>query len=898
MSNQESIQYEKLIKEREDFSIFNHGGSSDYWAHTICAGCYCVCGVKVRVVDGEPVAIESIPESDLGARGGMCGKGVATIIDYHDPNRINYPVKRTNSRKGIGEDPKWKRISWEEALDTIAEKLIEIKKTDPRQLVWGFTPGPGTTFKATILASPFFVAFGSLNRASGGVGTACGAVAHHLAALIHAAWDILPDYEYCNYVLRCGGNESIAGGRMMATALRLASDARDRGMKTVVMDPIGYIAGSKADEWIPILPGTDLAVFLSMANLMVNEMQIYDKEFIRDRTNGPYLAGPDRKFIRDKQSEKPLVWDEKDNKPKSYDDPTLSYPALEGEFTIGGVKCHPAFQLIKEHLRQYEPAWAAEISTVPEKTIRRITQELVEAAKIGSTIEIQGKKIPYRPACVVGYKGINTHTNGFHQYGALCLINSLLGNQDVCGGILGSGTVRSFGHPETNRPSFQPYAGPDGMITPGVWFSKAPWPPPKVAGPGLLNFTDIFPHSGRNPYPYCDDWDEIWTNAGRPYEPMALGLYGANTIMSAGSTKAAEDFLKKVPFVFSINTVHNETTEGFADIVLPECHSLENLDPSSAQGYFFNYPIGLDKWSFHLGMPVTVPKYERRSTLDIFFDLADRVGIRAEYNNFLENWFSTKRMKWEQEGKKTEQYEIIKPDEKIGSFEFTDRVLKFYFNKDKGLNWFSDHGFITWHKNVEECYWRHYVDARLPIYHEINEQDREGIRERAEKIGMHMEWEQYTALLSYFSAAFYRDVPPESEYDLVLVSPRDTLHTHRFSAQNPWIDELSKKNRYTYNIVINEDTARIKGLEEGDTVCLENFRGDKIKGRLTLSRFIHRRALGAVGLGGWAEGRPIAKGKGVNVNELLPADHKHIDPICGAFEINVMVKIHNVKDEK
>jgi len=148
----EEIQYEKLRKEREDYRVFNGNGSKDYWAYTICGGCYCVCGAKVRVVDGQPVAIEGVPESDLGGRGGLCGKGVATILDYHDPNRVNYPVKRTNPRKGIGEDPGWQRISWDEALDTIAEKLIKIRETDPRQLVWGFTPSPGTTFKATLLA--------------------------------------------------------------------------------------------------------------------------------------------------------------------------------------------------------------------------------------------------------------------------------------------------------------------------------------------------------------------------------------------------------------------------------------------------------------------------------------------------------------------------------------------------------------------------------------------------------------------------------------------------------------------------------------------------------------------------------------------------------------------------
>ncbi len=894
----ETIQYEKLKKEREDYKIFNRGGSKDYWVHTICGGCYAVCGAKVRVVDGWPVAIEGIPESDLGGHGGLCGKGVATILDFHDPNRINYPVKRTNPKKGIGEDPGWQRISWDEAMETIAEKLVEIKKTDPRQLVWGFTPGPGTTFKATILASPFFVSFGSLNRASGGVGTACGAVAHHIGALVHGAWDIVPDYAYCNYVLRCGGNEGVGGGRMSATAIRMGAQARDRGMKTVVLDPVGYVSGSKANEWIPILPGTDLAVFLAMANLMVNEIGIYDREYIRDKTNGPYLAGPDRLFVRDEASGKPFLWDEKDNKAKTYDDPTLSQPALEGEYTVNGIKCHPAFHLLKEHLKQYEPAWAAKISTVPEKTIRRLTKELVEEARIGSTIEIQGKKVPYRPACVVGYKGVNTHSNGFHQYAALTLLNSLLGNQDVCGGILGSGTVRGLGHPDTGRPSFQPYASYDGMLTPGVWFSRAPWPPSPPAGPGLLNFTDIFPHAGRNPYPYCEDWDEIWTKAGRPYEPKALGLYGANTVMSAGNSKAAESFLKIVPFTFSINTVHNETTEGFADIVLPECHFLENLDPSSSQGYFFNYPIGMEKWSFHVGIPVCEPKYERRTTLDIMFDLADRTGIREQYNNFLENWFSTKVMKWEQTQTKPTRFDIIRPEERIRSLEFTDRALRFYFGKEKGIEWIMEHGFVTWDKKPEECYWRYFVDARIPVYHEINEHDRPEVMKKAESIGIHMEWEQYTALLSYFPAAMYTDVPAGSEFDLVAVSPRDVLHTHRFSAENPWVDELSQSNPYTYNITMHEETAHQKGIKEGDIISLENFRGDKVTGKVKLSQLIHRQAVAMVGLGGWAKGRPIALDKGVNFNELLPADQKHIDPICGAFEINVMVKAYKVGKEK
>ncbi len=894
----DDITYDRLRKEREDYAIFNRGGSKDYWAYTYCSGCYGVCGVKIRVVDGQPVAIEGVPDSDLGGRGGMCGKGVATIMDYHDPNRVNYPVKRTNPRKGIGEDPAWQRISWEEAMDTIADKLKEIKKTDPRQLLWAFTPGPGTVFQATLNWGPFFVQFGTLNRASGGVGAACGAVAHHIGAIVHASWDILPDYNYCNFLIRCGGNEGIGSGRMASTAIRMAAEARERGMKTIVLDPIGYEAASKADEWIPILPGTDIAVFLAMANLIVNEIKVYDQEYIKAKTNGPYLAKLDRTFVRDKTTNKPLIWDENDGKAKIYDDPTLTNPVIEGEYEVHGIKCRPAFDLIKEHLKQYSLTWAAEISTVPEKTIRRLTEELVKEARIGSSIEIDGVRVPYRPAGLVGYKGLNTHSNGFHQYGAMTLINSLLGNQDVCGGILGSGTVKSFGFPETGRPNFQPYASTDGMLTPGVWFTRAPWPPPPVAGPGLLNFQDIFPHSGRNIYPYCDDWDEIWTRAGRPYEPKALAIFAANTVMNAGNSTAAAEFLKKIPFVFSINTTHNETTEGFADIVLPNCHAFESLDPTSSQGYFFNYPMGMEKWCYHVGIPVCEPKHERRNLLDIMFDLADRLEIRDKYNNFLEGWFSNKVMKWEQKQTISTQFDIIWPEEKIRTFEFTKRVLNFAFGKNYDIKWFMEHGFMSWNKKPEECYWRYSVNARVPIYYEINEHDKPEVVKKAESIGIHMDWDQYTSLLSYFPSVFYTDVAKNSEFDLVAVSPHDSLHLNRFTAENPWLDEVSKDNPYVYNIVMNSDTAREKGIKEGEIISLENFQGASVKGKVKLSQLIHRKSVAMLGLGSWAKGRPIAQGIGVNFNDLLPADQKHHDPICGAFEICVMVKVNKVEQPR
>ncbi len=898
--------YQKLKEEREREQIWARGGSKDYWAYTICGGCYNMCGIKVRVVDGCPVAVEGVVESDLGGQGGMCGKGVASIMDYHDPNRINYPVKRTNPKKGLHEDPKWQRISWDEAMDTIAEKMKAIREKDPRGVIYGYSPATGNNCPQSL--GGFFMSYGSPNIANAGPGTHCGAVAHHLGAMVHAGWDILPDYGYNNFLIRCGGNEGVGGGRMSASAIRRFAQARDRGQRTIVMDPIGYQAGGKAAEWIPILPGTDIAVLLAIANIIANEMGVYDNEYIRHKTNGPYLVGQDRKFIRDKESQKPFLWDEKDGTAKTYDDPTLTRPALAGEYTVNGIECQPAFQLLKEHIKQYQPDWASQISTVPEGTIRRLAKELVEEARIGSTIEIEGVKVPYRPAGLCGYKGFQGHQNGFHQYAAMYLINSLLGNQDVAGGICGSGTVRGLGHPDTGRPHFEPYPSHDGMLTPAVWLGRTPWPPREPKGPENINLLDLFSDTCYSPYPYTEDWDEIWTKAGRPYEPEMCAFIGCNVVMNMCTPTIVEDFLKKVPFTWSINTTHNETTEGFADIVLPDVHFLESLEIWSSLGFHYNYPMGMEKWCFHLKMPGVVPKYERREAMEIYLDLAERIGFRDEFNEWLDKYLSIRGAKWEQEGaadigaraeSKVKEFPIVRPEERIPMQEIIDRALKYNFGEERGLDWFREHGHINWKKKPEECYWRWFVPARIPIYYETHEHTRPKLKELGEKVGIHFNWDYWTALISYFPAVIYTEEPwPDSEYDLIAISHRDVLHTQRFSAQNPWLDAMSKVNPYTYNWLMHEETARKKEIAEGDMICVENLRGDKVEGRVKLTKLIHPNVVGALGLGSWARGKPIARGKGVNFNELLRSDHKRICAITSSFETGARTKAYKTEATK
>lgn len=84
--------YRKIFGERDK--------QKEYWVHSVCSLCYNECANRVRVLDGKPVAAEGVPESDKGAQGGLCAKGVTSVMDWYNPNRILYPVKRTNPKKG------------------------------------------------------------------------------------------------------------------------------------------------------------------------------------------------------------------------------------------------------------------------------------------------------------------------------------------------------------------------------------------------------------------------------------------------------------------------------------------------------------------------------------------------------------------------------------------------------------------------------------------------------------------------------------------------------------------------------------------------------------------------------------------------------------------------------
>ena len=114
--------------------------------------------------------------------------------------------------------------------------------------------------------------------------------------------------------------------------------------------------------------------------------------------------------------------------------------------------------------------------------------------------------------------------------------------------------------------------------------------------------------------------------------------------------------------------------------------------------------------------------------------------------------------------------------------------------------------------------------------------------------------------------------------------------------EQPWLDEASAMNPYTYNITMHADTAREKKLREGDEIELESVAGRKVIGTLKLLEGIHPRSVSIAACSGhWAKGLPIAKGKGANFDTLMEIDLRHVDPICLNIETAVRVKVRKVQ---
>ncbi len=246
-----------------------------------CQMCQARCGIMCFLEDDKVIKIEGNPLHPNN-RGKLCAKGQAGINLAYNPDRILYPMRRVGKRGDGG----WERISWDEALDKISRRLVEIKASgDPG----GFVVQAGTMTVPRLLIR-FLDAFGSSN----GFYSVPSSDTNRIIALT-SSWGAdteVSDLANTRYVLNFGANPYETYFYHLPAVQRLVEARTENRARLVTFDVRMSFTAGKSDEWFPIHPGTDGVVALAMANVIMRE-GLYDRDFVERWTNYPAgdLAG-------------------------------------------------------------------------------------------------------------------------------------------------------------------------------------------------------------------------------------------------------------------------------------------------------------------------------------------------------------------------------------------------------------------------------------------------------------------------------------------------------------------------------------------------------------------------------------------------------------------------------
>ena len=236
--------------------------------------CYDTCSIKTYVRDGIVQFVEGAPESTF-TKGALCVKGYTYPRRLYSPDRIKYPM--IQDKRGSGN---WRRISWDEAMDRIADKILEIKKRDGSLLGLGLTKYSGNFGITNYGVEGMMSSLGYTTRF---VGTPCwpaGIDAQNYD--LGDMWCNDPeDFVKAKYIIVWGGNPAWCSMHSM----KYLYQARENGAKIVVIDPVFTQTAAKADMYWRVKPGTDGALALGMARHLLDK-GLVNQDFVNNYAVG------------------------------------------------------------------------------------------------------------------------------------------------------------------------------------------------------------------------------------------------------------------------------------------------------------------------------------------------------------------------------------------------------------------------------------------------------------------------------------------------------------------------------------------------------------------------------------------------------------------------------------
>jgi len=545
----------------------NHGKKA---IRTYCPLSKSRCAIICDVEDGKLTGVRKDPEHPNSAN--LCPKGIAAPEMVYHPERLKYPLRRTTPKTAA--DPGWERISWEEALEVISQKLLAAREQyGAESVVFGKGASGGTPandYKPW--QNRLAYAFGTPN---GDLGTThiCNWHKDTGSTYTYGTAIPAPDFEHARCILLWGHNPA-ATWRIHEERIK---KARKRGARIIIIDP-----------------RRNGALALGMLQVMIGE-KLYDDDFTRNWTTAPLLIRTDTGLYLRQEDVAPagkkgnyLAGDLHTGGLLGYDPVRKVYeeqgtPDLEGTRRVTlqdgtEVECKTAFQLLSEMVAPFSPEHTAAVTLVEADKIR-------EAARLFTSL---------KPACYYTYNGVEQHTNAMQTNRAIAAFFALSGNFDVRGGNA------IFPRIKTNKVD-----GKKEFPLKKKALGKAARP----LGPGNVQARDFY--------------ETLLT--GKPYPIKALVAFGGNVLTANGDTKRGREALQKLEFYAHVDLFENPAGR-MADILLPAAMPWES--------FFLKTTFeGTEKTSSYLQlMPQVIPPlYESRPDIAIVFALAVKLGLGDKF---------------------------------------------------------------------------------------------------------------------------------------------------------------------------------------------------------------------------------------------------------------------------
>jgi len=481
---------------------------------TVCQAqnCYVGCGIRVHVRDGEVTKIEG-DEDHPRNHGAICVKGTTYPEIHHHQDRLLYPLRKRNGE--------FARITWDEALDETADRLGSIiKESGPQAaaiVIDGLTLQISTILLARSFGNPNVMDIIDYCEGPSVIadGVTVGEPITHYVSEVRTC--IEPGTTDCLVLWGC--NPFVTNLHVRERALACVK----HGAKLIVIDPVCTASAKKADTWVQIRPGTDVALALGMINTIIEEAA-YDEQFVRK-------------------------W------------------------------CH-GFDELKRRAAQYPLSRVAEITGVPEETIREValTYANANAAYIHSRL------------------GLMQQRNATQTARAMTCLIALTGNIE--------------------KPGAHLLSRDHGFLTLGEMIMGEEW---------RLDRSTEATMFGREKYPLHSEYNFLSHNpsmlkAMMDGEIRAAFVAGVNPVGAFPDARKVKEAFAKLEFLVVVDMFENATTE-LADIILPTTNFLERREVANDE--VTRYVSARNR--------VVAPRGKCRDDYDIAREIAKRMGVHERY---------------------------------------------------------------------------------------------------------------------------------------------------------------------------------------------------------------------------------------------------------------------------